>query len=66
MENTTTIKTTRLPRAVEAAKHRFMLQIPMPLWARMIKEGGITWGETTRFVLDAIEEKLSRMKPATK
>lgn len=44
-------------------KHRHLLQIPMPVWERMLNEGGLTWGKVTPFILEAITEKLDRMKP---
>lgn len=40
--------------------HDFLLRIPMELYQRMIEEGGIYWGETTEYILDAIRQKLEK------
>lgn len=39
-----------------------LLKIPLPLYVRMIDERGLKWGEVTKFILDAIKEKLDREK----
>jgi hypothetical protein len=52
-------KTLKRKEANRAEVHRFVLHIPLALWARMVKV--LMWGETTKFILDAITEKLDRM-----
>ena len=68
METTVmTPRKTKLPNpAPSPAKHNLLLHIPMSLWSRMIKEGGLTWGTVTKFILEAITEKLDRMKKEAK
>lgn len=57
-------KKIKLPREDEVPTHRFVLHIPLPIYNRMIGEGGLTWGKVTKFILAAIVEKLDRMKEA--
>lgn len=52
----------QIPRRGITPKKNFLLSIPLKLWERMLKEGGVSWGTTTSFILEAITEKLDRMK----
>jgi hypothetical protein len=54
---------TKLSRTKDTAPvHSFSLRIPLALYERMVKEGGLTWGDVTPFILSAIREKLDRQK----
>lgn len=62
METPMPPRKSKLPAAEPSPpKHRLVLHIPLPLWSRMIREGGLVWGAVTPFILEAITEKLNRM-----
>ena len=53
----------KLQRKTEVTPvHKFFLRIPLSLYARMIKEAGLTWGTVTPFIISAICEKLDSQK----
>jgi hypothetical protein len=55
----------KLPRNTKPKdKRQFHLEIPDDVWQRMVEEAGVTWGRTTKFILEAITEKLDRQKTA--
>lgn len=47
-------------KITKTESHRKHLKIPIPLYARLVDHVGHGWGETTRFILEAIKEKLDR------
>jgi hypothetical protein len=48
----------QLPRKRENT-HGFLIHFPKELWNRMI-EHGLAWGTVTKFIVDAVTEKLDR------
>lgn len=56
--NTTKPKTLHPPKTEE--KKHFHLVMPVSLWNRMIETQGLASREVTRFILEAIREKIER------
>lgn len=55
------IKIPKLPRIKKPDEnHRFLLRVPFKLWARMINEAKLNSGEVTKFIIEAVKEKLDR------
>ncbi len=57
---------TKLPKKGRAEVKSKRLEIPMPVYNRMIEEAGLGWGEVTPFIIEAIKEKLDREKSREK
>lgn len=54
--------TQTLPRKGTTPTHKKLLEIPTPLYNRMLTEAGLAYGEVTGWILEAMKEKLDREK----
>ena len=64
LQETMTKKKNPIPRLqprpkAERQTHLFPVHFPLPLWIRLVKHLKV-WGRVTKFVVDAVTEKLDR------
>jgi hypothetical protein len=53
----------KLPKGdAKTPVHPHLLNIPLDLYERMITKAGLKWRKVTPFIVEAITEKLDRMK----